>query len=77
MNLKMIKLSEQSPEYDKDVLVKLSDGKFAVAQFKNIFGASMSGDEDWVPSESVSSYDNGYSGVVLLGEVIEWCELPE
>jgi hypothetical protein len=75
--MKMIVLSEQSPEYNKDVLVKLSTGHFTVAKLVRMYEAACGEWEEWYPSDAVESYDDNHAGTVLAAGVIEWCELPE
>lgn len=75
--MKLITLSEQSPEYNKDVLVKLSTGYFAVAQLRKMSQDSCGDWEEWYPGDGVESYDNNNSGTVLSAGVVQWCELPD
>lgn len=72
----MILVTDQLPEYNKDVLVKLANGKFAVAQLRNDYLTSIDhSDDNWYPSDSIES-NYPYPGTSLPGGVIAWCELP-
>lgn len=65
--MNMISIDTMLPEFDKPVLVKLADGKFAVA--------ALSPDRretSFYPSDSIIGYD-----FELSANVVSWCELPE
>jgi hypothetical protein len=69
-------LSEKLPQQGKDVLVQLSDGTFTVAslELEHTNGHDF---HNWRVSNAVESYDNGYSGVIVNGDVVKWYDLPE
>jgi hypothetical protein len=69
-------LNETLPVEGKDVLVKLSDGTFTVAslELEHTNGHDF---HNWRVSNAVESYDNGYSGVIINGDVVKWYDLPE
>lgn len=73
----MINVSDQLPDYNKDVLVKLTDGKFAVAQLRNDYPTSTDrSDDNWYPSDSIEA-NFPSRGTSLLGGVVAWCDLPD
>lgn len=60
------------PEKEVDVLVKLDNGKFAVAQYY----VNEEGDGKWQAGDGVyASYEAGSD--ILSGKVVGWSALPE
>lgn len=64
----MYNANDIKPNSDRDVLAKLNFGNFVVVYWHRSY-------QEWMAS-NVESYDNGRSGVCILGDVIAWCELP-